>query len=268
MDEREAILQSVERITMQIYSNLQAIGETLLSFIMQTDWIALAQVVYIKSLEHFSEITVFQFSIVAGILQILGYSLYIRQSLRHELEPNPATWLMFAYGTVLLTILELDIGAEIELLILPMICAVLSIWVALLCWQRGSLGWPEHYADRLAFTADILLTLAYVTAWYLNYQGSISEGDRNLATTVFLVGSNASTFTAFVPILRDSYVNPSRERSLAWIVWTLAYALLGIATIKIHGFLSPLLVYPVSCAFLHLLVALLARPGRRRKSRS
>ncbi|HWO07222.1 MAG TPA: hypothetical protein VNM40_01405 [Candidatus Paceibacterota bacterium] len=205
-----------------------------------------------------------QLGIAAGTLQILGYALYIYQSNRRELEPNPAAWLMFAYGTALLTALELDLDAELHLLILPAVCSLLSVYVALLCWKRGTLTWPEDTADRLAFIADIILTIAYIGAWALRAQGSISEEAREFATFAFLLCSNATTFTAFSPLLRDAYLHPNRERSLAWTIWTLAYVTLGVATVWEHGWHSVLLVYPISNAVLHFSVAWLARPHRRR----
>lgn len=215
-----------------------------------------------------SVLTPVHLAIVAGLGQILGYALYIRKSLRNELDPNPSAWLMFAYGTALLTILELDIGAHPALLMLPLMCSILSIWVALICWKRGSLSWPEHPADRLAFLVDIALTVAYLGAWWMRHFGAISESEREMATMLFLVCSNLTTLTAFSPLLRDSYLNPAHERSIAWIVWSCSYALLGIATIQMHGFATALLVYPAMNTVLHFLVGWFARPARRRYRQS
>lgn len=229
------------------------------------EWLTSAQILLTYVWVLVSHMTPVQFAIIAGFVQVLGYALYIRKILRRELEPNPAAWLMFAYGTALLTILEFDIGAEIELLILPIICATLSIGVAYICWHRGSLGWPEHPADRFAFIADIVLTVGYIFAWWMTVYGSITESERESATIVFLILSNLTTLTAFSPLLRDAYLNPSRERSSAWFVWSLAYATLGIATIMNHGVLTSLMIYPAMNAVLHFAVGWFARPSRRRR---
>ncbi len=210
----------------------------------------------------------FQLGVGAAFLQVGGYLLYIRQSVRNELDPNPATWLMFAYGTTLLTILELDLGAGFELLFLPVTCSVLGVYVAYLCWKKGTLGWPKHSADRTAFGADIVLTFGYIGAWWLSLSGSISDDMRGASTLAFLIFSNLTTVTAFAPLLRDAYLNPKNERSQAWVVWTGAYVLLAIATFQTHGMVTPLMVYPVTSAVLHGLVAWLARPSRRRLRRN
>lgn len=210
-----------------------------------------------------SEVTVLQLGIIAGALQVLGYFLYIRKTLRSEVEPNPATWLMFAYGTTLLTVLEFDVGAEWALLILPITCAILGIYVAFLCWHHGRLTWPADVEDRIAFLADLLLTAGYIAVWYLLTAGRINEGERQLFALLFLLFSNLTTVTAFIPLLRGARKHPHKERPLAWIIWTMAYFVLAVATMLEHGIVSMLLVYPVSSALLHGIVAWLSRPSRR-----
>ena len=168
---------------------------------------------------------------LSGLLQVLGYTLYISKSLKKELEPNPTSWLMFAYGTALLTLLEFDRGASWQLLVLPATCALLSIFVAFISCRRGKISWPDEAIDRLAFVADILLTIGYVWAWWLQAHAGISEYSREMAVLVFLLFSNATSFTAFVPLLRDAYNHPHRERSTAWVTWMVAYTTLLILTL-------------------------------------
>ncbi len=206
------------------------------------------------------------FGIISGFLQVLGYTVYIRESFRKEIDPNPATWLMFSYGTSLLAILEWDRDASLALLALPVACAGMSIIVAILCWLRGTLRWPRDWESQWAiraFIADVGLTTAYFVAWVLNMSEILAEEGRSIAALVFLIGSNVTTFTAFTPILQEVYESPQKERALPWIVWTLAYTTLGVATILESGFWTELLIYPVCCTFLHGAIAWLARPERR-----
>jgi hypothetical protein len=232
-------------------------------------------------------LTPLQLGIIAGILQFIGYVFYIRMTLRNEVEPNPVTWLMFAYGVTILAILEFDAGATLSVLILPITCAILAVYVAYLCWHRGTIGWPEDPEDRIAFVADLTLTFAYIGAWLMLWDGSLATKNRELLTLLFLLASNGTTITAFIPLLRGARSHPHRERPFAWILWTCAYIVLAIATYLEHGVrqsttllvdtagyqaligidltLISLMVYPVLNATLHGVVAFLSRPTRRKR---
>lgn len=200
-------------------------------------------------------------AVASAVLQIAGYIIYIRKSLKLELEPHPATWFMFAYGTLILGVLEFDQGAHWTLLLLPGICAALAIVVAFICWKKGKLKWPKHQTDQLSFSADIALTICYVGAWVLLAIGLLNEQERVVGTLVFLVCSNLTTITAFYPLLRETSENPHRELSLPWMVWASAYIVLGMATYISSGLWTALMIYPVLNAILHGFVAFLARPS-------
>lgn len=196
--------------------------------------------------------------ITAGLLQALGYLLYIYFSVRHEVRPNASAWFMFAYGTGLLAALEYEQNAEWNVLMLPVSCAGMGIFVALLCWKRGTLRWPESKVDQTSFLIDVSLTVCYVLAWILRKQEVLTETQVWYATLVFLVGSNLTTFSSFVPIIRDTYQNPQHERKEPWIVWTFAYVILGATTYLGSGWQTTLMLYPVINAPLHGIIAYLA----------
>lgn len=196
--------------------------------------------------------------IAAGAFQVLGYILYIRGSLRNEISPNAASWFMFSYGTALLGVLEFSRGAEIELLILPALCATLSIFVAALCWRRGTLHWPKEWQDQLAFVADVALTIAYFVAWSLAAWGALSEEGRGHANLTFLVLSNLTTMTSFAPLIRGVKSGTARECSGPWVAWACAYTLLVAVTFAKEGFWTDLMMYPALNVYLHWRVAWLA----------
>lgn len=198
-------------------------------------------------------------AVASGLLQALGYIFYLRGVLHHGITPNPTTWLMFAYGTFLLGVLEYSRGAEWELLLLPAICAILSVVVALICWKRGTLRWPKGWENRTVFIADILLTIGYCGAWAFVTYGLVSESERALTNLVFLICSNLTTLTAFTPLTLEAKRNPKGEQILPWTIWTSAYAVLGIATYLEHGWGTELMIYPVLNAVLHASVAWLVR---------
>ncbi len=204
--------------------------------------------------------------VIAGLLQLLGYVFYI---LDEDIDPNPVTWFMLAYGTGLLTVLEWDKDATTPELILPAVCSVLGIYVSYRCWKLTRKlepqrwwpqdWWPENVWDRWSFIIDFIITIAYVAAWILAASTFISNESRDVAVFTFLTLSVLSTFPAFYPILRTTYENPEREAALPWFVWTFAYIILCVVTYIAHGgFWNILMLYPFSNVILHFVVALLA----------
>ncbi|HRO12257.1 ATP-binding protein, partial [Amaricoccus sp.] len=213
------------------------------------------------------------FGLLAGFLQLVGYLLYIRDE---EIEPNPVTWLMFAYGTALLTFLEWDREASAAELALPVVCSSMALFVAGRCWWRARRQdpsrywprewWPEDWRDRASFQADLVLTGLYLAAAALAYSRWIDEEARGFAVVIFLIAANLTTLTAFFPLLRNVVADPSHERPLPWAIWASAYALLGATTFAIQGEIwSELMLYPLLNMVLHGSVALLARRSRRER---
>lgn len=209
--------------------------------------------------------------LMAALLQFVGYIVYVRDS---EIAPNPVTWLMFAYGTMLLTALEWDSEATAAELFLPLTCSVMAVYVAARCWWRAFRRrprrfwprewWPEDWRDRAAFQIDLVLTGLYLAAAFLAYDSRIGPEARALAVAVFLVAANVTTVSAFFPLIRNVVVDPGTERTLPWAIWTVAYGLLGVATYATQGTMwTELMLYPVLNALLHGLVAVLSRKSRR-----
>lgn len=218
--------------------------------------------------------TVLLLGILAGILQFYGYVVYIRDT---HIDPNPITWFMFAYGTILLTVLEWDSNATFSELILPSVCSVMAIYVSFRCWRVAihkhpnewwpREWWPDNWQDKFAFQTDIALTAGYIIAWTLAITSFVSPEDKALAVLFFLITSNLSTISSFYPLLRSTFVNPSTERAYPWLIWTLAYAVLIPVTYLAQGTVwHELMLYPVLNTILHGLVAWYARPKRRART--
>ena len=200
--------------------------------------------------------------IAAALLQVLGYAFYIWCTLRKETDPNPTSWLMWAYGTTLVTVLEFDRGASWVVLCMPVLCAVCRIFVALHIRCKVGTLLPTHWADWSAFFLDVGLTSGYVFAWTLNVSHVLTEGQRGVATLAFLVLSNATTVTTFAPMIRDLWSNPHHEHPLPWFTWTTAYFSLAAATFLQYGFWSEFMIYPIVNLGFHLAVYLLVRRKR------
>lgn len=207
--------------------------------------------------------TVLIAALLSGLFQALGYLIYIRKSLRNEVNPNPTTWLMFAYGTATLTLLELatvewDLEGNFLIFILPITCAILSLRVAAICWSKGTLQWPKKPLERIAILMDLALTVAYAVVWMQGEYGNVSEEMKQSLTLAFLVLTNVSAVICFIPIVHETWEDPSGEHPLPWSIWFLAYCMLGYVTYIEHGLKSELMIYPVSNVLLHGLMALLA----------
>lgn len=204
-------------------------------------------------------------AVQAGIVQALGYALYVRYVVRERITPNPTSWLMFAYGTSVLVLVEYAIGASWRELALPGVCAACAVAVAGICAFRRQLGWPEDNVERWAFLSDVALTVGYVGAWALSRAEAIGEETRQVANVALLIGLNATTITSFIPILRSTWREPFHERPEPWLVWTLAYGLLLLTTLWSGGH-PALLIYPVLAVLMHGCIGVLA-VGRHRHKR-
>ncbi len=216
---------------------------------------------------HIDVIT--QIGLAAGFLHLAGYFVYLRHS---DIEPNPVTWLMFAYGTSLLTLLEWDSDASFAELFLPAVCSAMAVWVAFRCWHRARARdatrlfprWPQDWRDRTAFQIDLVLTAFYLAAALMLHTDVIAAQSKDAVVLIFLTAANLTTYSAFFPLLRSVSENPRGERIEPWVIWCGAYSLLGLTTYLHQGeFFTVLIMYPVQSAVLHGLVAYLARPSRR-----
>lgn len=205
--------------------------------------------------------------VLAGSLQAVGYLVYGFKVLRRDVLPNPASWIMFAYGTTLLLVLEWDRGASLALLALPFVCAVSSIVVAWYCLRKVRRAWwPGHILERISFVLDVLLTVAYISAWTLLSQGIIGEEVRGATVIFILMCWNVGIFTSFFPLLRQVYHHPATEHFEPWVIWTCAYGILTILTFVERGALDALILYPALNAAVHGFIAVRVGYSRWRRT--
>ena len=196
-----------------------------------------------------------QLGIFAALLQVAGYAFYGSKILRHDIRPNATSWLMFAYGTTLLFIVEWDRDASFALLALPAACALSSVFVAFYALRKARGWWPVHTLERFSFVLDILLTLVYLGTWILLAKGLIADRDKDLTEILILICVNITTFTAFYPLLRQVYNHPYTEHAVPWTIWSLAYTLLAVVTFVENGWATELMLYPLSNICMHGYVA-------------
>ncbi len=175
---------------------------------------------------------------------------------------------MFAYGTAIITVLEFDRSATIAELALPIACSVMSLYVAFRCWKKAILinpkrwwpndWWPEDRIDKLSLVTDLTVTFVYVMVWVLVLVGAFSTDTRAGVALFFLIIEGPATIIPFLPIIRETIKHPQKERSLPWLVWTIAYGTLVYATYLNNGLVSELLIYPAVCVLLHFLMAIIS----------
>ncbi len=197
-----------------------------------------------------------------GLLEVAGYLVYIQKSLRNETEPNPTSWLMFAYGALVMTVLEWDRNASWFILLQPAACALFNIRIVAIVWNKGKLRLPESLLDRVALGADLLLTACYVGAKIAESLHLISEQDRESLVLIFLIISNLSLVICYTPLIRDVYAEPHHEHPLPWGIWLASYVLLMVVTIAKHGLWSEFSLYPAISIVIHITVLVLCLRGR------
>lgn len=246
------------------------------------------------------------FGLLAGLTQAIGYGIYyVRVIFRDGKEAEPLTWLMFGYGTLLLTIMEFDSmyteatesGGWLEvvaILLLPIICSAGAISITAFTWwqnyQETQTWWPKGWRlewrtkSGVSFGIDLILTAGYIGLWILTVFFIQSGELHQSGVILFVLLSNATTIPGFVPILIKTRQEPNNEDSAAWFVWAVAYALLSVPVFwyASEGVVWPtslwastwdqsfwyflaLMSYPVPNALFHLWVGLLALPSRQRR---
>jgi SET domain len=184
----------------------------------------------------------------AAVAQVVAYVGYLRLFLAGKIKPNAASWLMFAYGTAVMVVLEWQSSAHWFELALPIACASMSVVVAVLCLRKNA-TYAIDNAEKMTFGADVVLTIAYVIS-------AVLIRGHTKFVVLFVVAGNITTFTSFAPLVISTRKEAEREQPLSWALWTVAYGLLLASTIAADGLSSPeLLLYPGTCVLLHGLVA-------------
>lgn len=202
---------------------------------------------------------VYGLSFMSVVFHVLAYVVFIFLSERKKTEykPNPTAWLMFAYGTALVTLLEWDRHASWTVLALPVVCSILSLRVAMMCWKQGRMRWPSHWLDGTALTVDLILTVAYVAAAGIARLEVISEEFRGQLVSAFLIITTTGSILPFIPQIRGVIEEPEKEHWAPWFLWTLAYVALTATTVTEFGWFSIFILYPGINAILHFTVLVL-----------
>ena len=188
----------------------------------------------------------------AGLVQLAAFVLYIRSLRRGRARPNGMSWLMWAYGSLVPFYIASDTGAPAPVLLVPVLCALLSMWVAFRAFVGGP-SVPAARHDWLVLAVDVA-----ILGGYLAHLSGRLPGEGVDAS--FLLLPAASSVLSFWPVLRSTCLDPSHEQPLAWFVWSVSYGLMALAVMA-AGLPWPYLAYPVITQAMNILVGLLAMGG-------
>jgi hypothetical protein len=189
--------------------------------------------------------------IVSAVLQIAGYASYYRYTIRGDIRPNAASWLIWFYGNLVICISYLLIGEFSLAGLLPIACAITNIALVVLLWRRGHFG-PIEPQERKYIYIDVAITILWLllefTAlqlWFLSY--------ISLSVPVFIhILLLSSAAVSFIPLLRETASERCAEHVQPWIIWSCAYSLWFVAEIMINA--SWQLLYPALYLLLHATV--------------
>ncbi len=179
---------------------------------------------------------------IACLFQIMGH---VRYNNEPEINPNLTSWTIWGWTSLIDTwnYVELTNGdwQKNALSIVCSLCCLIT-WVILL--SKGKFKKPK-------LKDYISLAICFGALFIWKYFDLIRES--NIALQV-------DNVISFIPILfgiHGVYRNPTSERPLPWIWWSIPYGIGSIVVIvRLEDWVE--LLYPISSLVLHGLVALFA----------
>ncbi len=170
---------------------------------------------------------------LAGLIALVAYVPYIRDTLRGRTRPNRATWWIYTVVGGIGTASTFMAGARWTLVV-PAIYAVVSLAVALIAIRRGEGGWSTLDKWCLGTAA------ASVVVW-------IATGDPLLA----VVMNSAADVAGSVPTMRKAWREPQRENLVGWALFLAANTL---TLIELPAWTIAQALYPGALFFCSLVI--------------
>jgi len=183
--------------------------------------------------------------VMAGLVQIFGYLLYIKKINIGRVKPNTASWSIWAFGAVLESSSYIFVTGDWVKNLLPIACAVSAILIFLYCLRNGHFVKPTRFEWSLVFLDCMAI---FIWWWY----------SSAVYANLFLV---FIAVVSFIPIIVHAWRDPMVEDATPWFIWTFAYTLLAIVVV-VRWEKWEDLVYPLVFIVLHVIVAILALDRR------
>ncbi len=176
--------------------------------------------------------------IVSGMIHATAYCIY---NWHKATKPNIAAWGIWGFLTILNTSSYFVMSADWAKSLLTIANSFFCILTLILAFSRGKIERLDIW-DRIALIIGIFAGAVWwrwQSATYANLvlQGAISVG--------------------FIPLYRGVWHNPSRERALPWLVWTVGYCVNILAVVLRWKGQWQDLAYPVNSILFHSGVAIL-----------
>ncbi len=193
--------------------------------------------------------------IFSGILQLVGYLIYAYDVSKDTVKPNPASWLIWSYGNILICLSylflvdeKLTFAAEILPIVCSIACVIMSVYFLFIGKFR-----PLVSFEKKIVLFDVFITIIWVSSEFF--------GANILPTVVIHSLLLLGAAVTFIPIYREVFDDPSVEHPKAWFIWTSAYFILLIVVLTEGGSFDSIL-YPALYSVLHIIVGILAYKKR------
>ena len=174
--------------------------------------------------------------LVASVLAILSHVFYIKAIINKETKPSRVTWIVWAFLGIIIAVTYYKSGATTTLWV-PIVEAFSYIVIALMSLKYGVGGWTR--IDKFAILGVIISTIIWKVT------GSPMLG---------LIAALGVDFMAVIPTIYKTYLDPSTEDKIAWLLTAGGSSLNLIAINDLH---YSVIVYPLYMFTMNSLITLL-----------
>jgi len=187
--------------------------------------------------------------ILIGVIHLLGYWIYYRESHAEKdaIKPEPMSWMLWTFGSLVNLFSYSILSGDLVKDILPFVCSVACILIFIDQWKARGRRLEKVTKEGLS-----MLSLDVI---------SLVVGCLTMSALVTNISCQVGTVATYVPIIMSTDKEPTREKPLPWILWSLAYGLdviLVIARWEQWGDV----VYPATCFVLTVIVAVITTRKR------
>jgi hypothetical protein len=182
-------------------------------------------------------------SVLAAVIHVTAYAIYLRQIFGGGSIPNPASWTIWA-GLSILNALTFWKGSRDALATAQFFTGSVACFIV---WAFALGAGKFAPLDAMAWTV-LVLCIAACAVWYLTnaVYASIAVG------VILLVSS--------VPTIAGVWRNGSIEQPLPWYMWTAAFAITAVNVFWRTDRTKPrwwfLMVVPITGIVIHGVVAI------------